>query len=97
MALVIIGLIVITIAAIYGFVKAVNYIFDPIINRLDKKRARLRKDDNPYIQMHRLKFENDAMYDEYLVWLNENGGDLPFDKWVTQEEVEFEKKLNHGI
>jgi len=87
MVITIIGLTVLGIATIYGFVKAVNAIFNPWIRRLEKR-------DNPYIAMHRIKFHNDKMYDEYLKWLDKNGGDIPFEKWKTEEEVRFEKELN---
>jgi len=78
----------------YLWVKLVNLIFNPIIRWLDRKNTRLNKTDNPYIQAHKLKFHNDFMYDEYLKWLNENGGDIPFEKWKTDEEREFDKKFN---
>lgn len=92
MVLLIIGIIVIGIAICYGFVKAVNAIFNPMINRLEKKKKRLNKSDNPYIQAHRVKMWNDKIYQEYLEWLDKTGGDMPFEKWKTEEEEAFDKK-----
>lgn len=94
MVLIIIGGIVVAVALIYSWIKVMNLLFNPLISRLDQKNVRRLKNDNPYVVAHKQKFENDAMYDEYLHWLDENGGDLPFEKMKTQEELSFEKKLN---
>lgn len=32
------------------------------------------------------------MYGEYLDWLDKTGGDMPFEKWKTEEEEAFDKK-----
>lgn len=69
---------------VYAWVKLINEIFNPLIRNLDKKQARRLKADNPYITAHKMKFANDAMYEEYLEWLSENGGDVPFDKWKKE-------------
>ena len=74
MVLLIIAIAVVGIAVLYGFVKAVNTIFNPMINKLERQKVRLEKNDNPYIQAHRLKMMNDEMYQEYLEWLDKSGG-----------------------
>lgn len=97
MVLIIIGSIVVGVALIYSWVKVMNLIFNPLISRLEKKNARRLKNDNPYVIAHKLKFKNDAMYDEYIQWLDENGGDLPFDKMKTQEELKVEKIIDKKL
>lgn len=73
MAFIIILLVVIAVAIGYGWVKAVNSIFK----------------ENPYIKAHRIKMNNDILYKEYLRWLHMQGGDMPFEKWKTEEEEKF--------
>lgn len=90
---ILIGLGIVGAVLIYAWVKLVNSIFNPLIKKQQRKHARRLKIDNPYIMAHKMKFENDAMYDEYLEWLSENGGDVPFDKWKTQEEKRAERKI----
>ena len=94
MVLLIIGIAVVGIAILYGFIQAVNAIFNPLINKLERKNVRLEKRDNPYIQAHRIKMMNDDMYQEYLEWLDRSGGDMPFEKWKTREEQAFDEKVN---
>lgn len=94
MVLLIIGIIVFGIAVCYGFVKAVNAIFNPMINRLEKKKKRLNKSDNPYVQAHLMRRNNDQMYEEYIDWLDKTGGDLPIDKIRSREEERFARKIN---
>ncbi len=86
-------LIVVSAALIYLWIKSVNVVFDPLIKIIDRRKKRLPKTDNPYINAHRLKIHNDALYDEYLEWLDKQGGDIPFEKWKTDEERAFERKL----
>ena len=97
MVLIVISAIVILTAVIYGWIKAVNAIFNPLIRKLDAKKKRISGEDNTYITSHRIKMANDEMYDQYLEWLDKNGGDLPFEKWKTQEEKQFESKLNNTL
>ena len=84
MVFLVILIIVIAIILIYLWIKVVNAVFNPIIRRLEKK-------DNPYIQAHRVKMYNDKMYSEYLVWLDKNGGDIPFEKWKVNVEGKLKK------
>lgn len=81
----------------YLFIKAVNAVFDPLINKLDKRKQRILKSDNPYIVAHRMRRGNDALYEEYLNWLDKTGGGLPIDKIKTAEELRFEKELNKNM
>lgn len=97
MGFVITLLVLVGAALIYGWVKLINAIFNPIINRLENKKRRLNKADNPYIQMHRLKFENDAMYEEYIEWLDKNGGDIPFEKWKTSLDRKADRDINKHL
>jgi hypothetical protein len=85
---------VISIALIYGFIKAVNACLNPFINRLDAKRSVLLKKDNPYIENHKLKMKNDQQYEAYILWLDSVGGDVPFEKWKTSEELRSEQQIN---
>lgn len=52
---------------------------------------------NPYIEAHKLKVKNDENYDEYIDWLDKNGGGIPFSKIQTKEDIEAEKKINNLI
>lgn len=97
MVLLVIFTIVVASVLIYGFVKMVNAIFNPAIERLDKKKNRILQTDNPYIAAHRMKLSYDKMYDEYLDWLDKNGGDLPFEKWKTDEELQADAKINKSL
>lgn len=84
MVLAILFFLVVGAVLIYGWLKLVNAIFSPF----EKK-----DEDNPYIKAHRVKMQNDKMYNEYLKWLDKNGGDIPFEKWKTREEKKFDKKI----
>ena len=77
---------------IYGWIKLINAVFNPLIRKIEKKKERITKADNPYIKSHRIKMHNDKMYGEYLDWLDKTGGDMPFEKWKTEEEEAFDKK-----
>ncbi|WP_417867955.1 hypothetical protein [Xanthomarina gelatinilytica] len=97
MALMIIFLVAVGSVLIYGFIKMVNAILNPAIKRLDQKKKRILQTDNPYIVAHRMKFSNDKMYDEYLDWLDKNGGDLPFEKWKSEEELRADANINKSL
>lgn len=49
---------------------------------------------NPYIRAHKLRNENDQLYEDYLSWMDKNNKGLPIDKKKTKEELDFEKQLN---
>lgn len=76
------------VALCYWWVRAVGSLFD----WLEKKKSGTDV-NNPYIRTHLSKIKNDKKYQEYLKWLDQNGGDMPVEKLRTREEFEFEKKL----
>ena len=49
---------------------------------------------NPYIELHKLKFENDKNYNEYLNWLHKKKGDIPFKKIERIEDVNYQNEIN---
>ena len=59
------------------------------------KQKQQKVEFNPYIEQHRMKMKNDKWYEEYLEWLDKNGGDIPFEKWKTEEEKKFNEKMNN--
>lgn len=81
---------------IWGWVKLVNLIFNPIINKLEAKKKRLNKTDNPYINYHRSKVHNDKMYDEYLAWMNKHAPGIPVDKFKFPEDQAFEEEMKRS-
>lgn len=87
MWLIIIGLMVIGIAVCYGFVKAVNAVFNPWISKLDAKKT------NPYITAHTNRIRNDKYYEAYLKWMDKTNGELPIDKVISEEERAFNSKM----
>lgn len=89
MVLVVLVGIVLCITLCYWWVKAVGAFFDWIERRMGKTDVR-----NPYIKAHLSRMKNDQEYQDYLEWLDRSGGDLPFDKWKTKEEMDFESKIN---
>ncbi|WP_257657660.1 hypothetical protein [Parapedobacter lycopersici] len=79
---------------IWGWVKLVNFLFNPVIKKLEAKKARLQKTDNPYIVQHRMRVHNDKMYDEYLEWMSKHYPGVPIDKFKFPEEQAFEREMN---
>ena len=82
MVLLIVLLIVVFVAIGYGFIKAINALF--------------KRKENPYIKAHRIKMSNDILYKEYLRWLHMQGGDMPFEKWKTEEEEKFDNYFRNA-
>lgn len=80
---------------IWGWVKLVNFFFNPVIKKLEAKQARLRKTDNPYIVQHRMRMHNDKMYDEYIAWMNKHYPGVPIDKFKFPEEQAFEQEMKN--
>ncbi len=93
MVFLIICAVVIAVAILYGFIKAVNAVFNPLIRWTERKRDRLQLKDNPYVQAHMERRWNDKMYDEYLDWLDQTNGSLPIEKLKSKEEIEFENEV----
>jgi len=48
-----------------------------------------RKPKNPYIDSHKQKWKNESDYKEYLKWLSDNGGDVPFPELKLNHEVNY--------
>ena len=71
----------------YAFIKGIQKLYSHL------KASKEDLTPNPYIEAHKLRHENDKNYEDYLSWLNEQGGDIPIKKVLTREEWEFEKKL----
>ena len=82
------------IKALWMLGKALYFRFFASENSINKEYIKHVQGSNPYVKAHLAKMQNDKSYQEYLEWLNNNGGDLPFEKWKTKEEIEFEDKLN---
>lgn len=63
--------------AIYGFAKMVSQPAKPkkVVN------------NNPYVQIHSKKLENDRNYENYLQWCAQNN-EIPMDKKVFLKDVE---------
>ena len=77
---------------IYGWVWLVNRLLNPLIKKSEGEDT----SQNPYIQAHLQRRRNDKDYEQYLQWLDTNGGDLPIDKILTKEEWEFKQQLENS-
>lgn len=54
-----------------------------------------QKSNNPYIQKHNKKLQNDAQYNNYLRWCQKNG-EIPMNKEIFIKEVEDkENQINN--
>lgn len=82
-------------AIIWGWVKLVNVMFNPLIRKLEAKKARLLKTDNPYIVQHRMRNHNDKMYEEYIAWMDKHHPGIPMDKYKFPEEQAFENEMKN--
>ena len=70
------------------------YRYDNLRRFINAFFSLFEKKENPYVEAHKAKKKGDAVYQEYLNWLDKNGGDMPLEKLKTKEEFEFEKKLH---
>lgn len=50
---------------------------------------------NPYIKAQILKDKNDRDYEEYLKWMEKNSSGVPFQKIMSREDFEAEKKIKN--
>ena len=91
MVVIVLGLVSFGIACIYGWIKFVNWIWPK-----EKKKEAPRPQLNPYIEAQRRRDQNDRWYDEYLSWMDHNGGGMPMDKVKTPEEERFDKKYKQA-
>ena len=83
--------IVVCVALCYWWVKAIVTIFDWLEKKINGTDV-----NNPYIKAHLSKKKGDTTYQEYLKWLDKNGGDMPLEKLKTKEELEFDRKLERA-
>lgn len=77
----------------YLWVKFVFAIFSPKI----WNRKKLKEDSNPYIKAQKLINANHKNYDDYLIWMQNNGGGIPLDKVMTREEFEGDAEIKKLI
>lgn len=49
--------------------------------------------NNPYINYHKSKMNNDEHYQDYLYWLEKKGNGVPVDKMVSPEDKKAERKI----
>ena len=91
MILIVLGLISLAGVLIYGWIKFVYWVLPK-----KKKQEAPRPQPNPYIEAQRRRDQNDRWYDEYISWMDHNGGGMPMDKVKTPEEMEFEKKYKQA-
>lgn len=71
-------------------IKFVRYAFNGFKTPPKKK---VFNKDNPYINYHKSKMQNDANYDEYLEWSVKNGYGVPVEKQLSLEDRNAEKKI----
>lgn len=76
---------VIGLSLCYAWVKFVFFIF-----KLFKPKP---KEKNPYIEAQKIINENDEKYQEYLLWMQSNGGGVPMQKLMTKEEFEVDREI----
>lgn len=95
--MILLSIILICISAIFiwGWIKLMNALFNPVIRRLQEKSKNIKDPyrNNPYVLQHKLRHINDAMYDQYIEWMDSNNFGLPIEKIKTKEELKFEKEL----
>lgn len=58
-------------------------------------KKKKEKENNPYIEAHKLKVQNDKNYEEYIDWLDKNGGGVPFAKVETKEDKEASQTIKN--
>ena len=91
MILIVLGLISLAGVLIYGWIKFVYWVLPK-----KKKQEAPHPQPNPYIEAQRRRDQNDRWYDEYISWMDHNGGGMPINKVKTPEEMEFEKKYKQA-
>lgn len=52
---------------------------------------------NPYISTHKKKWQNEKDYEQYIKWLDNNGGDLPLPKIKFRGDIDLLNKVNKAI
>lgn len=52
------------------------------------------RERNPYIRAHKKKWRTQKDYEDYIDWLNKNGGDLPIKEVKFKEDMEVLNSIN---
>jgi hypothetical protein len=55
------------------------------------------REKNPYIKLHKRKWQNERDYESYLKWLDKSGGDGPIDKIQSQKDAEISKEIERNL
>lgn len=87
--LVIIG-IVVAVTLSYLWVKFVMWMFSFLLPKENKSVI-----ENPYIKAQLIKDKNDRDYEEYLKWMEKHSSGVPFQKIMSREDFEAEKKIKN--
>jgi hypothetical protein len=88
------SIIIAVIAVIAIFISKIAKLF---LRKIDKYENKIYENKNPYIQAHKFKNSNDELYNEYLIWLDKNGGDIPFEKYVYLPDKKFDSEIDKLI
>lgn len=56
-----------------------------------------KKHINPYIAIHKNKWQNERDYEEYIKWLDKKGGDLPLKEVKMNDDLEVLKQVSKNI
>lgn len=56
-----------------------------------------KRKQNPYIKTHQKKWQNEKQYDEYIVWLDSQGGDLPLKEVKFKEDIEIVNEVSKNF
>ncbi len=55
--------------------------------------ALFKKKPNTYISVHQKKWKQEKEYEDYIKWLDKNGGDLPIKEFKFKEDKEVMNKV----
>lgn len=56
-----------------------------------------KKHINPYIDIHKKKWQNEKDYEDYIDWLDKQGGDLPLKEVKMNDDLEVLKEISKNI
>lgn len=52
---------------------------------------------NPYIKYHKRKWQNEKDYDNYIKWLDKQGGDLPLREVKMHDDTEVLNEVSKNL
>lgn len=52
---------------------------------------------NPYIKTHKRKWQNERDYDQYIKWLDKQGGDLPLKEVKMNDDIEVLNEVSKNL